>query len=76
MGTTPLRECRRRTRNDVPSPVRSGATPGLMLGVSLLEVMGLAVDATMTAPNVVRCANENLRTKTNDYRFEQEGKSR
>src|ERR1700681_1687944 len=76
MGTTPLRECRRRSRNDVPSPARNGATPGLMLGVSLLEVMGLAVDAMMTAPCVVQCANENVRTKTNDYRFEREGKSR
>jgi hypothetical protein len=29
----------------------------LILGVTLLEVMGLAVDAMMTAPCVVRCAN-------------------
>lgn len=76
MGRTPLRECRRRSRNEVPSPARSGATPDLILGETLLGVMGLAVDATMTAPYVVQCANENLRTKTNDYRFEREGKSR
>src|ERR1700675_3200046 len=76
MGTTPLRECRRRNRNEVPSPARSGATPDLILGETLLGVVGLAVDATMTAPYLVQCANENLRTKTNDYRFEREGKSR
>src|SRR6202023_3561174 len=64
MGTTPLRECRRRSRNEVPSPARSGATPDFILGETLLGVMGLAVDATMTAPYVVQCANENVRTKT------------
>src|ERR1035441_922308 len=52
MGTTPLMECRRRSRNEVPSPARKGATPGLILGTT-----GLAVDATMTAPYVVQCAN-------------------
>jgi len=52
MGTTPLRECRRRSRNEVPSPARSGATPDLILGA-----MRLAVDAEMTAPYAVRCAN-------------------
>src|SRR5450759_2425366 len=54
MGTTPLSECRRRSRNDVPSPARSGATPDLIFGTG---ATGLAVDATMTAPYVVRCAN-------------------
>ena len=57
MGTTPLSECRRRSRNEVPSPARSGATPDLILGVTLLEVRGLDVDAVMTAPYMVRCAN-------------------
>jgi hypothetical protein len=57
MGTTPLSECRRRSRNEVPSPARSGATPDLILGVTLLGVRGLAVDAVMTAPYMVRCAN-------------------
>ena len=57
MGTTPLSECRRRSRNEVPSPARSGATPDLILGVTLLEVKGLDVDAVMTAPYMVRCAN-------------------
>jgi len=52
MGTTPLRECRRRSRNEVPSPARSGATPDL-----ILRAMRLAVDAEMTAPYTVRCAN-------------------
>lgn len=54
MGTTPLRECRRRSRNEMPSPARSGATPDLIFGA---EATGLPVDATMTAPYVVRCAN-------------------
>src|SRR5580704_13636540 len=76
MGTTPLRECRRRNRNEVPSPARSGATPDLILGETLVGVLGLAVDATMTAPYLIQCANESLPTKTNDYRFEREGKSR
>src|SRR5208282_3221949 len=49
IGTTPLSECRRRSRKDVPSPARSGATPDLILGAA-----GLAVDATMTAPYIVR----------------------
>src|SRR5208282_1112247 len=55
MGTTPLREWRRRSRNEVPWPARSGATPDLILGAT-----GLAVDATMTAPYVVRYANPLL----------------
>src|ERR1035438_801220 len=42
MGTTPLMECRRRSRNEVPSPARRGATPAL-----ILEATGLAVEATM-----------------------------
>src|ERR1039457_2092914 len=54
MGTTPLMECRRRSRNEVPSPARSGATPDLIFGTG---ATGLAVDATMTAPYVVQCAN-------------------
>src|SRR5664279_2389691 len=54
MGTTPLMECRRRSRNEVPSPARSGATPDLIFGTG---ATGLAVDATMTAPYVVRSAN-------------------
>jgi hypothetical protein len=52
MGTTPLRECKRRSRNEVPSPARSGATPDLMRGAT-----GLAVDATMTAPEVIQGEN-------------------
>src|ERR1017187_2675632 len=52
IGTTPVSECKRRSRNDVPWPARKGATPDL-----ILEATGLAVDATITAPYVVRCAN-------------------
>src|ERR1022692_191430 len=52
MGTTPLREWRRRSRKEVPSPARSGATPDWILGAT-----GWAVDATMTTPCVVQCAN-------------------
>ena len=52
MGTTPVSECKRRSRNEVPWPARKGATPDL-----ILEATGLAVDATITAPYVVRCAN-------------------
>src|SRR5215475_2612391 len=44
-GMIPVRECRRRSRNDVPWPARSGATPRLRTGAA-----GLAVVATMTAP--------------------------
>src|ERR1700684_668287 len=50
MGTTPLRECKRRNRKEVPCPARSGATPDLTLGAT-----GLAVDATITAPCVDQC---------------------
>src|SRR5208282_949444 len=49
MGTTPLMECRRRRRNEVPSPARSGATPDLICGAT-----ELAADATMTAPYVIQ----------------------
>src|SRR5208283_688503 len=41
MGTMPVKECRRRSRNEFPSPARRGATPGLIRGT--VE----AVDATM-----------------------------
>src|SRR5271165_1691479 len=54
IGTMPLSECRRRNRNEVPSPARSGATPGLIFGAGC-GTTGLAVDATMTAPYMVRC---------------------
>src|SRR3984893_18766817 len=61
MGTTPLRECRRRSRNEVPSPARSAATPDLILGEALLGVMGLGVDATMTAPFLLQFANRQIK---------------
>src|SRR5271157_191640 len=57
MGTMPVMECKRRSRNEVPSPARKGATPGLIFGTG---ATGLAVDATMTAPYEVRCANRLL----------------
>jgi len=41
MGTMPVSECRRRSRNELPSPARKGATPGLILGATELA------DATM-----------------------------
>src|SRR5215470_8761207 len=44
-GMIPVRECRRRSRNDVPCPARSGATPRLRTGAA-----GLAVVATMSLP--------------------------
>src|SRR5215475_14967930 len=44
-GRIPVRECRRRSRNDVPCPARSGATPCFRTGVA-----GRAVVATMSAP--------------------------
>jgi hypothetical protein len=45
-GMMPVSECRRRSRNDVPCPARSGATPPF----KLTGAAGLAVVATMTAP--------------------------
>src|SRR6202008_3343214 len=45
-GMIPVSECRRRSRNDVPCPARSGATPRLIVA----GAAGLAVVATMTAP--------------------------
>ena len=55
MGTTPLRECKRRNTKEVPCPARSGATPDLTLGAT-----GLAVDATITAPCVDQCGKLNI----------------
>src|ERR1700747_2665405 len=51
MGTTPLKEWRRRSRNEVPSPARNGATPAWILGTGRGATV-LAVDATMIAPNL------------------------
>jgi hypothetical protein len=75
MGTTPLKEWRRRSRNEVPSPARNGATPGLILGAEWGATV-LAVDATMIAPYLFDFKTKTFKTKTNDYRFPQEGKSR
>src|SRR6266496_1906164 len=72
MGTMPVRECKRRNRNDVPSPARRGATPGLIFGVGIGPgATGWADDATMAAP----CMNRYER-RTDYYPVVAEPKSR
>jgi len=45
IGTIPVSECSRRNRNDVPTPPRSGATPGL-----IFEGIDWADDANGVVP--------------------------
>src|SRR5271169_5072685 len=48
MGTMPVRECSRRSRNELPCPARSAGTP-LATSIVLL-LIGLADEATRPAP--------------------------
>ena len=48
IGTMPVRECKRRNQNDLPTPARSGATPGL-----IFEGMDWVDEANVTVPCLV-----------------------
>src|ERR1039458_5535478 len=66
MGPMPESECRRRSRNELPTPARKGATPGLILGAA-----GLAGEATMGS-----LFNSNIKRRTGHYHCAVEAESR
>jgi len=51
----PVSECSLRNRNDVPTPARSGATPGL-----IFEGTDWADDAKGVVPYLIRSEEANL----------------